>query len=73
MNTHPKSADELAALGITVREGRYRTTYTGSLASLLAAEVAHADQFPDDGKTMKSGGYQGSYANPGQRWKAAPR
>lgn len=71
---HPAQLSEVVAREF-VGGGReeYCTVYTGTMAALIAAGVATAEQFPtglDGDKTWtKSGGYKGSGKCPGQRWK----
>ena len=66
-----KTINDLAALGVSVRELPHLTSYTGSMEALIGAGLATAEQFPTG--MMKSGGYKGSSRNPGQRWKVCRR
>ena len=67
MGSQHKSVNELAALGISVREYGWHTVYTGAKATLIGAGIATEWQFPE--RWMKSGGYKGYKSNPSQRWK----
>ncbi len=62
---------------IVWREVEYCTVYSGSMRALVAAGVATLEQFPTglngENRTMKSGGYAGHRASPGQRWKVRRR
>ena len=73
MNAQHRTIDQLAALGVSVREYPHMTVYTGSKDALIGAGIATTDQFPTgldgDRKWMRSGGYKGSSRNPWQRWK----